>query len=153
MCCCSGSADERTSVVVPLVFVRRLTAARNIRTTVFVEEQGFSYAAEFDDVDASSTHLVLLECGKPIATCRFFRQGDGVYAIGRIAVLKEYRGSGMGAAAVRAAEKMIAAEGGRVALVHAQTRASGFYEKLGYEPFGEPDEDEGVPHVWMRRAL
>ena len=139
--------NERDIVIEAYDFLSE--TARNIRTTVFVEEQGFSYAAEFDDVDASSTHLVLLECGKPIATCRFFGQGDGVYAIGRIAVLKEYRGSGMGAAA----EKMIAAEGGRVALVHAQTRASGFYAKLGYEPFGEPDEDEGVPHVWMRRAL
>ena len=88
------------------------------------------------------------------ATCRFFRSAeDGVYLIGRIAVMPEYRGKGVGAMIVSEAEKMAAEAGGNFAVVHAQTRASGFYAGLGYVAFGEPDDEEGVPHVWMRKAL
>ncbi len=126
--------------------------AKDIREKVFVEEQGFK--EEFDAADGVSVHLVLSDSGKPVATCRFFKgDEEGVYLIGRIAVMPEYRKKGVGASIVSEAEKLAAEAGGRESVVHAQTRASGFYAKLGYQPFGEPDDEEGVPHIWMRKAL
>ena len=134
------------------VYDRLPEGGRVVREKVFVEEQGFEF--EFDETDAFATHLVLSDDGKPVATCRFFRSAeDGVYLIGRIAVMPEYRGKGVGAMIVSEAEKMAAEAGGNFAVVHAQTRASGFYAGLGYVAFGEPDDEEGVPHVWMRKAL
>lgn len=133
-------------------FVGLPDEAREIRERVFVEEQGFE--REFDEADAAATHLVLSDSGKPVATCRFFKgDEEGVYLIGRIAVMPEYRKKGVGASIVSEAEKLAAEAGGRESVVHAQTRASGFYAKLGYQPFGEPDDEEGVPHIWMRKAL
>ena len=61
--------------------------AKNIRETVFVNEQGFNY--EFDDIDDIATHLVLYTDDKAAATCRFFiDKVKDTYLIGRIAVLK-----------------------------------------------------------------
>lgn len=128
-------------------------AARDIRTAVFVDEQGFPSPAEFDAVDASAAHFVASECGKPVGVCRASERGDGEWLIGRIAVIKECRGRGAGAELVSAAERFASSRGGRSAVIHAQTRARGFYEHIGYFVFGEPDEEEGVPHVWMKKAL
>ncbi|MDE6869430.1 MAG: GNAT family N-acetyltransferase, partial [Clostridia bacterium] len=66
--------------------------AKDIRIEVFVKEQGFE--EEFDNVDNYATHVVAFDGGRAIATCRYFCQ-DGYYLIGRIAVIKEYRGSGL----------------------------------------------------------
>lgn len=128
-------------------------AARDIRTAVFVEEQGFPSAAEFDDADASAVHFVALECRKPVGTCRASERGGGEWLIGRIAVIKECRGRGVGAALVSAAEGFALSQGGRFAVIHAQTRARGFYERIGYSVFGESDEEEGVPHIWMKKMF
>ena len=54
---------------------------------------------------------------------------------------------------VSAAEEFASLRGGRSAVIHAQTRARGFYERIGYSVFGEPDEEEGVPHIWMRKMF
>ena len=126
-------------------------AAREIREKVFVEEQGFM--DEFDDADASARHLVALDDGKPVGTCRFFPIADGAYVIGRIAVVAECRGKGIGALLVLAAEREIALSGGSRAVIHGQTRVRSFYEKLGYTPFGDSDDAEGVPHIWLQKLL
>lgn len=128
-------------------------AARDIRAAVFVEEQGFPSAAEFDDADAFAVHFVALECGKPVGVCRATERGGGEWLIGRIAVIKECRGRGVGAALVSAAEGFALSQGGRFAVIHAQTRARGFYERIGYSVFGESDEEEGVPHIWMKKMF
>lgn len=85
-----------------------------------------------------------------MGVCRATERGDGEWLIGRIAVVKECRGRGVGAALVSAAEEFASLRGGRSAVIHAQTRARGFYERIGYSVFGEPDEEEGVPHIWMK---
>lgn len=126
--------------------------ARYIRTAVFVDEQGFK--EEFDTLDSVSTHLVMFDSDKPIATGRFYF--DNVrqeYLIGRIAVLKPYRGRGYGADIVNEAEKLIKLKGGKSAFLHSQCRAQAFYERLGYAAFGESDFDEDCPHQWMKKIL
>lgn len=90
--------------------------------------------------------------GNPVATCRFFQEGEGRhYVIGRIAVMKQYRGQNIGADILKIAEEKIYELKGTHISLHAQLRAKGFYEKQGYMPYGEIDFDEDCPHIWMRK--
>ena len=125
--------------------------AREIRQAVFVEEQGFR--EEFDQTDQRAAHLVLFISGQAAATCRYFKKEEGTFLVGRIAVRKPFRKRGLGAELLKEAERRIAAKGGKRLLVHAQTQARGFYEKQGFSPFGGEDEEEGCPHVWMKKEI
>lgn len=122
--------------------------AKNIRIEVFMKEQGFEN--EFDEIDNLCHHIVAFDEGKPIGTCRFFKENNH-YTIGRVAVLKEYRNQHIGNLLLKSAEKEIKRINGDVIVVHAQVRVSSFYEKQGYIQFGQIDDDEGVPHVWMKK--
>ena len=125
--------------------------AKDIREKVFVEEQGFK--EEFDAADGLSVHLVAFDCGKPVATCRFYRKADTAsFVLGRIAVVKECRGRHIGARLIAYAEDMLKNEADFI-LIHAQTRVRSFYEKQGYTAFGEEDFEEDCPHVWMKKRM
>lgn len=126
--------------------------ARNIREAVFVEEQGFH--DEFDEIDTWAKHLIMYDEKTPIATCRIFRREECEdYAVGRIAVIKEYRGKNIGAALLKAAENEIKNSGGKRISLHAQCAAQKFYQKQGYSSYGETDLDENCPHIWMRKEI
>lgn len=123
-----------------------------IRIKVFVEEQGFR--EEFDTDDNISTHLVVFDGERAVATGRFYYDETRCeYLIGRLAVLREYRSQGIGAQLVYEAERLIRAKGGKSVSLHAQCRAKAFYEKLGYTAYGESDFDENCPHQWMKKIL
>ncbi len=117
---------------------------------MFIKEQGFQ--EEFDELDGISNHLVTFDGNKPCATVRFYEQ-DGIYYIGRLAVLKEYRSKHLGAKIVNEAEKIIKEKGGREIRLHSQVQAMPFYQKQGYVPFGERDFDEDCPHQWMKKEI
>lgn len=123
-----------------------------IRNRVFQDEQGFE--DEFDEIDENNRakHMVIYKNGEPIATCRFFKINDE-YKIGRIAVVKEYRGQGIGKMIVRCAEEKVYELGGRELSLSSQVRVQGFYEKLGYVAEGEIYMDQMCPHIKMRKKL
>lgn len=127
--------------------------AIDVRIEVFVQEQGFR--DEFDDVDAIAMHFVAFnEVERPIGTCRVFTSDDEqIYLLGRLAVVKEYRTKGLGSQIVEAAEDYVRSVGGKEIRLHAQCRVSGFYEKIGYTSYGEIEEEEGCPHIWMKKIL
>lgn len=126
--------------------------AQIIRETVFIKEQGFHN--EFDKIDSYAKHLVLFDEKIPIATCRFFRRESYEdYFIGRIAVIKEYRGKNIGATLLKAAETQIKNIGGKRIFLHAQCRAKKFYEKQGYSSYGEIVLEENCPHIWMCKKI
>ncbi len=123
-----------------------------IRKAVFMDEQGFR--DEFDDTDPKAWHIVIFDGDEPAATCRvFFDEQLGSYVLGRLAVMKEYRGQSLGSQAVGEAEKLVRSKGGKSIILHAQCRVSEFYRKLGYVPFGEIDLDEGCEHIWMKKNI
>lgn len=126
--------------------------AMSVRQEVFVLEQGF--VDEFDDIDGMATHFVMYDQELPVATCRVF-SGDipGVYYLGRLAVLKAYRGRHLGADMVYAAEAYVRSVEGTCMMLHAQCAAAGFYEAVGYHQEGEEDEEQGCPHIWMKKIL
>lgn len=126
--------------------------AREIRTVVFVDEQGFE--EEFDTTDHIATHLVLFENQIPAAVCRVFRDEEtGRFLVGRVAVRREFRGKGLGAAMMNAAEEQVRKMGGKELHLHAQCRITPFYEAVGYTPYGAVEDDQGCPHIWMRKRL
>lgn len=127
--------------------------AKEIRTKVFINEQGFS--KEFDDIDETAIHIVIFNDNNiPVATCRIFEDtAMNAYVLGRLAVIKEYRGKNLGSIIVKEAEQYIKKIGGTCIILHAQCRVSAFYQKLGFTEFGDTDKDEGRPHIWMRKYL
>lgn len=128
-------------------------AARGIRQTVFVDEQGF--VEEFDALDDTSLHLVTFQGQEPVGTARVFVDPDdaSTYRIGRVAVLKEARKGGAGKRVMALAEALIYAQGGSRVAIHAQAQAQGFYEKCGYQQEGPTFVEEDCPHVLMVKDL
>ena len=126
--------------------------ALDLRVTVFVEEQGF--VDEVDEFDSVSTHLVMYDGEKPIATCRFFLKEDNVtYMFGRLCVLKEYRGKSLGREMLKKVEQLVSEKGGKAIILHSQYHAKPFYEKYGFTQQGEIDYEQNKPHAWMRKEI
>lgn len=131
------------------------SGGRQVRLEVFVREQGFTEASEFDDADRDAWHAVAWENGLPLATGRLFPDTgrEAGYVIGRIAVRREKRGARLGAAIMDALEQKALSLGAREIRLCAQVRARGFYESLGYAAYGEIVYDESVPHTMMKKNL
>lgn len=125
----------------------------SIRTSVFILEQGFKN--EFDNKDNTCSHIVLYSDGKAVATCRYYKEGKS-YHIGRVAIIKEYRGQHLGHEIMKIAEAKVKAECVEkpcMIEVSAQVRVSEFYEKLGYNKVGEIYLDEFCEHIRMVKYL
>ncbi len=103
--------------------------AKEIRKTVFINEQGFQN--EFDEIDNEATHIVLYdEDETPVATCRvFWDSGMNAYVLGRLAVIGEYRGKNIGSIMLKEAEKYVQKKEGNILILHAQCRTVDFYKK------------------------
>ncbi len=121
-----------------------------IRETVFIEEQKFKI--EFDDTDDIATHIVMYIDNNPVGCCRLYKQ-ENEYHIGRIAVLKPYRGKGYGEKILLNAERVAKEKGADSISLSALVRASGFYEKLGYKKHGEIYFDEYCEHIAMKKDI
>ncbi len=126
---------------------------RYIRKTVFVIEQGFS--EEFDEIDKKSIHFLVKVNNKRAATARIFKSdnSDTKWTVGRFAVLKEYRGTGLGSFLMKKVEEKIKEQGGNVAELSAQKQAEKFYLSLGYTPMGDIYYDQHAPHIHMEKEL
>ncbi|MGI5899539.1 MAG: GNAT family N-acetyltransferase [Christensenellales bacterium] len=120
----------------------------DIRTKVFVEEQGFSQELQHDEMDKKAVHVVIEDDGFPCATGRLFFD-DGLWHIGRMAVLKERRGNRYGDLMIRMLAEKAFRAGVEEIHIGAQAYALGFYEKLGFLICGEEYAEEGVAHLPM----
>jgi predicted GNAT family N-acyltransferase len=123
--------------------------AQRIRFTVFVEEQGVPPELEMDENDAHCVHALAYSDGRVIGTGRLLPDGH----IGRMAVLKEWRGCGAGRALLRKLIGAARARGDKEVLLSAQVHALGFYRAEGFEPQGAVYEEAGIPHQAMRMRL
>jgi predicted GNAT family N-acyltransferase len=125
---------------------------QRIRRIVFIDEQGVTEADEVDGRDGAAIHLIARQDGEPVGTARILLDG-ATGKIGRVCVLPAARGTGLGAALIRAAAEAIARRGGTRAVLGAQTHAIGFYERLGFAAFGPEYMDAGIPHRDMERRV
>ncbi|MEY3960485.1 MAG: hypothetical protein RIR14_1139 [Pseudomonadota bacterium] len=128
---------------------RDIATCRALRRTVFIEEQGVSEADEVDDKDDEAIHLLAWLNGRPVGSARLLMLGD-TGKIGRVCVLADQRGTGLGAALMRAAvERFRQVPGVKTVKLGAQTHALGFYERLGFTAHGPEFDDAGIPHREM----
>jgi len=132
---------------------RDIATCLRLRRVVFIEEQGVSEEDEVDGLDGDAIHLLAYDGDTPVGTARLLVKGP-VGKIGRVCVLPVARGTGLGAALIRAALDVLRKEPGVVeAYLGSQSHATGFYEKLGFAVEGDEFLDAGIPHRHMRRAL
>lgn len=119
----------------------------SVRRAVFIEEQNVPETIELDDRDPNCHHV--LACDKsrcPIGTARMDANGK----IGRMAVLRDYRGLGVGREMLRTIMDYGRANGITDFHLSAQISAVGFYRKMGFESFGDQFEEAGIQHINMR---
>jgi len=124
---------------------RDLDTCRALRRQVFIQEQNVSEAEEWDGLDATALHLLAWDGARPVGTARLLIAGDSA-KIGRVCVLRDMRGRGIGAQVMRAAIEVLRERGLRRAKLASQTHALAFYEKLGFVAYGPEYPDAGIPH-------
>lgn len=136
--------------VVQADWLKDNTAIRHIRYLVFVEEQQVPLELDFDGRDPMCTHVLAYE-DKGIAVGTGRIQDDG--KIGRMAVLREYRGQGYGKSMLEMLMNIARERGLGGVYLDAQEVALQFYLRCGFTPEGDTFMDAGIPHRRMRRQL
>jgi len=140
------SADEIR--VVPAVDKRLKQMAFEIRRRVFIEEQGVPESIELDSDDAHAYHALAMLGEQAIGCARMVPHHEYV-KIGRMAVIREWRGRGVGRRLLDFLVGEARSLGYRRAVLHAQLHAEGFYLKAGFRPIGPEFDEAGIPHRRM----
>ena len=123
---------------------------RAVREPVFVQEQQVPIALEWDELDPLCVHVIARDAdGRPIGTGRLTPERK----IGRMAVLPDWRGRGVGDALLLALVDEAAQRHWSELRLHSQVSALGFYMKHGFVPYGERFMEAGIEHQSMRRQI
>jgi predicted GNAT family N-acyltransferase len=129
-------------------------AAFELRRAVFEVEQNVPRPLDRDVHDGNADHVVAFdETGRCIGTGRIVRVDHRTAQLGRMAVAAPFRRQGVGSAMLSALERMAWLRGVAEIFVHSQLPAEDFHRKRGYLPEGEVFQEQGVPHVRMRKLL
>jgi predicted GNAT family N-acyltransferase len=136
------------------VRVKRISSKKDlekafaIRIRVFVKEQGVPQEIEMDRDDKRALHFLAIESSKAVGTARVvMRHGNA--KIGRMAVLKNYRGRGIGTQLLKRAIVTAKEQGAQKLYLHAQVPVIGFYEAMGFHYVGRIFSEAGIPHRKM----
>ncbi len=131
-----------------------MNSCREIRHTVFIEEQGVDPREEYDDLDPVCAHFLARVDGVPAGCARLFFPSDILYAKAqRVATLYSFRGYGVGRALMLALEDHARVAGVCEVRLAAQMHAIAFYERLGYEAFGDVFMDANIEHRNMSKYI
>jgi len=121
-----------------------------IRHAVFIIEQTIPKELEWDRQDIDALHLLAINNdAEPIGTVRLLRTGQ----IGRMAVLKKYRGKGVGKLLMEAVLKLARQNRISSVFLHAQSSAITFYGAFDFIVTSKEYEEAGIPHVNMKKIL
>lgn len=126
--------------------------AKQVREIVFVQEQGIDASLEYDDLDDMCTHVVGLLDSEPVTTARLRPVDSTVGKVERVATIQAARGHGYGKEIMDEVERVAKRQGLVELRLGAQLTALPFYEKLGYEAFGDEFLDADIPHRMMRKT-
>ena len=120
-----------------------------VRREVFVTEQRVPEAEEWDNDDQVCVHVLALRNREPVGTGRISPAGK----IGRLAVLSEFRGRGIGDRILLTLIEQARHRGLAEVTLNAQVHAMPFYERHGFKAQGEVFDEAGIPHRRMQKAL
>jgi len=136
--------------ILPVDWMTHKEALQAIRGAVFIEEQGVPKEIEWDGEDDVSHHFMAInEAGQRVGCGRLLPNGR----IGRMAVLPEYRGQGIGRQILDAAVARASELGFRRVTLHAQLAVVDFYRKAGFLPEGDEFSEAGIQHQAMALEL
>lgn len=125
-------------------------ALRSVRHDVFVVEQNVPANLEWDAIDVQCVHALAIDGdGRAIGCGRLLPDGH----IGRMAVRREWRGRGVGAALLAALIDAATSRGDARVVLNAQVQAMPFYGRFGFAPVGPRFDEAGIPHQAMARSL
>lgn len=142
-------APKKISVIIRKVASRReLKKAFSIRLRVFVREQGVPREIELDEDDARAIHVLAKVDDATVGTARVVMRGGGA-KIGRMAVLRRYRGKGIGKQLLKRAVTLAKRNCPEVIFLHAQVPVVGFYQKMSFRCVGRSFTEAGIPHRKM----
>ena len=120
-----------------------------IRYEVFVEEQNVPEELEIDGLDGEAKHVLAFVDGVPIGTGRILDDGH----IGRVAVLKDYRGFGIGKLIMKELIKWAQDITLKKVWLSSQWHVHSFYLDLGFVCVGDIYKEAGIDHIKMYRVL
>lgn len=123
--------------------------AKFIRKQVFIIEQNIPEEEEWDDQDMISDHFVVYDQDQPIATARLLQNNS----VGRVAVLKTYRGQGIGRMIMLEIIRQAHQQDRKFLHLSSQVYAISFYEKLGFSIQGDAYDECGIPHIKMQLVI
>ena len=118
---------------------------RQVRTVVFIEEQFVTPEFECDDIDSTAVHLLAMHDNQAIGCLRIIQHEK----IGRMAVLKPWRGKGVGNMLLKQAIELCRQHGSTQIVLSAQTHAIHFYQQAGFKMTSGEYTDVQIPHVDM----
>ena len=122
---------------------------RHVRTLVFIHEQGVTPEFEWDEIDSSAVHLLAMHNNEAIGCLRMIDYTK----IGRMAVLKPWRGVGVGNKLLEKAIEVCRQHGSKQLVLSAQTHAIPFYQRAGFEITSGEYTDVQIAHVDMQLSL
>jgi predicted GNAT family N-acyltransferase len=129
---------------------REREAMRAVRSEVFIREQAVPQDIEWDVNDPLCVHALAVDAdGTPIGTGRLAPDGK----IGRMAVLPDWRGSGVGTAILEFLVVCARDRGLKECYMNAQSHALDFYLQQGFEAYDAEFMEAGIPHRHMKRSL
>ena len=133
-------------------------SATPIRFEVFVNEQNVPESMEIDEDDENAWHALVIAQGLPIGTARLVIENTSsnrlqIGRIGRMAVLKSFRGQGAGKRLMEALIQFGSEMSIRQYYLHAQLTAQDFYKGFGFVSEGEIFEEAGILHQSMRLKI
>jgi predicted GNAT family N-acyltransferase len=138
--------------IVPVRDADQMAAAYAIRRRVFIEEQRIDENLERDFDDLRAIHVLAIEQGQAVGCGRMMLSVAGG-KIGRMAVIPDQRGRGIGRMVLDYLVSAARQHGAKLAYLHAQVPVEGFYLKSGFRPIGGIFEEAGIPHRRMELPL
>lgn len=124
-----------------------------VRRRVFVEEQRVPMELEIDEYEDEATHFVAYIDGEPVGTARLRWKDHLTAKAERVAVMKPYRGNGIGKLLMQALEEEARRKNATSIQLHAQIQAQQFYERLGYKAYGDLFFDADIKHIAMKKTF
>jgi predicted GNAT family N-acyltransferase len=138
--------------ILPSTFQAAHADIARIRQIVFQQEQGVAPALDWDGQDDQCHHLIAYIDQDPVGVARLRPLETEMAKLERVAVLKPWRGQGIGKALVQTAIALVQTQNIEILVLHAQLPSVPFYESLGFTASGDPFLEANIPHLKMQQS-
>ena len=130
-----------------------MVSIMRIREAVFINEQNIPAEQEWDDLDSQATHFLSIDGNYAMGTARLTKESEECGRVGRVAVLKDWRGLDIGEAIIQAMIQEAKLQGFKMLTLSAQKHVIKFYQRFGFEAIGHEFLEVGIPHFDMNYKI